>query len=218
MPPRHRLRPAQPQAHRAVLRPRALRLRWARRMAGRGAAAAAQRRCVQGQELDGGARVFAGTRCLRAHSESAACATRVASPNPAAASLTTFAGAPRHVPRGHVVCARRRICSCRPRPLQRACARFAAPRAAGGHAVAALTRTCGAAGQAIPLQRADAAAVLRQPAVRPADPPRRCCRPQRALQRRAQIHRLHRQALLQRRRAQALAREAMKTSNLFEFY
>ena len=53
--------------------------------------------------------------------------------------------------------------------------------------------------------------------IRPADPPRRCCRPQRALQRRAQIHRLHRQALLQRRRAQALAREAMKTSNLFEF-
>ncbi len=122
----------------------------------------------------------------------ACCATE-----PAAASLTTFAGAPLHV-----VCARRRICSCRPRPLQRACARFAAPRAAGGHAVAALARTCGAAGQAIPWQRAAAAFVLRQPPVHPADPPRRCCRPQRALQHRAQIRRLHRQALLQRRRAQ----------------
>jgi hypothetical protein len=126
--------------------------------------------------------------------------SRIAPPNPAAASLTTFAGAPRHV-----VCARRRICSCRPRPLQLACVRCAAPRAAGGHAVAALPRTCGAAGQAIPWQRAAAAAVLRQPPVRPADPPRRCCRPQRALQRTAQIYRLYRQALLQRRRAQALA-------------
>jgi hypothetical protein len=200
--PTRRLRPAQPQAHRAIPRPRALRLRCARRVAGRGAAAAAQSRCCQG--LDGGARVFAGTRCLRALSESAARATRVAPQNPAAACLTTFAGAPRHAPRGHVVCAGRRICSCRPRPLQRACAHFAAPRAAGGHAVAALARTCGAAGQAIPWQRAAAAAVLRQPPVRPAVPPRRCCRPQRALQRRAQMHRLHRQALLKRRRAQAL--------------
>ena len=42
----------------------------------------------------GGARVFAVTRCLRALSESAARATRVAPPNPVAASLTTFAGAP----------------------------------------------------------------------------------------------------------------------------
>ena len=117
------------------------------------------------------------------------------------ATLTTFAGAPRHV-----VCARRRICSSRPRSLQRACARFAAPCAAGGHAVAALACTRGAAGQAIP---SAAVAVLRQPPVHPADPPRRCCRPQRALRRRAQIYRLHRQALLQRRRAQALAREAM---------
>jgi hypothetical protein len=217
MPPR-RLRPAQPQPHRAAPRPQALRLRWARRVAGRGAAAAAQRRCAQGRELEAGARFFAGTRCLRAQSECAARATRVAPPNPAAASLTTFAGAPRHVARVYFVYARRRICSCRPRPLQRACARFAAPRAAGGHAVAALARTCGTAGQAIPWQRAAAAAVLRQPPVRPADPPRRCCRPQRSLQRRAQIRRLHRQALLQRRRAQALAQEAMKTSTLFEFY
>ena len=162
--PSRRLHPAQPQADRAVPRAPSLRLRRTRGVAGRGAAAAAQRRCGLWLELDGGARVFAGTRCLRAQSECAARATRVAPPNPAAASLTLRTVFPRQ----HVVCARRRICSCRPRPLQRACARFAAPRGAGGHAVAALARTCGAAGQAIPWQRAAAAAVLRQPPVRPA--------------------------------------------------
>ena len=58
--PPHRLHPAQPQALLADPRPRAMGLRWARRVAGRGAAAAAQRRC--GQWLEGGARVLAGTR------------------------------------------------------------------------------------------------------------------------------------------------------------
>jgi len=117
-----------------------------------------------------------------------------------------------------LVCARRRICSCRPRPLLRACARSAAPRAAERHAVAALARTRVAAAQAVPWQRAAAAAVLRQPPVRPAAPPRRCCRPWRSLQRRAQLHRPNREALLQRRCAQALAQKAMKMRDLFEFY
>ena len=56
MPPR-RVHPAQPQAHPAEPRPRALRLRWARGVAGRGAARSAQRSC--GQVVDGGARVSA---------------------------------------------------------------------------------------------------------------------------------------------------------------
>jgi hypothetical protein len=56
MPPR-RLHPAQPQAHRAGPRPRTLRLRWARGVAGRGAARSARRSCGQG--VDGGARVVA---------------------------------------------------------------------------------------------------------------------------------------------------------------
>ncbi len=218
MPPRP-LPPQQTPAFHRYVGPQALRLRWPRRLERCWPPCSARQSF--GSRMDGSARVFAGTRCLRARSQSAARATRVAPPNPAAASLMTFAGARRknrHVSRRHAACAWRRICSCRTRPLQRACARFAAPRAAGGHAVAALPRTCGAARQAIPWQRAAAAAVLRQPPVRPAPSPRRCCQPQRLLQRRAQIHCLHRQALLQRRRAQALAtREAMKTSNSFEF-
>ena len=57
--PSRRLHPAQPQADRAVPRPLSLRLRRTRGVAGRGAAAAAQRRYGQLGQLDAGARVFA---------------------------------------------------------------------------------------------------------------------------------------------------------------
>ena len=57
--PSRRLHPAQPQADLAAPRALSLRLRRTRGVAGRGAAAAAQRRCGQLGQLDAGARVFA---------------------------------------------------------------------------------------------------------------------------------------------------------------
>jgi len=100
----------------------------------------------------------------------------------AAAALTTFAAACRHVPRQHAPCARRRIRSCRVRALPRACSCCAAACAPGDHAVAALACTRVTAGQGLPGQGAAAAAVLRLPSVCPAASPGHGCRPQRSHQ------------------------------------
>jgi hypothetical protein len=97
----------------------------------------------------------------------------------AAAALTTFADACRHVPRQHAPCARRRIRSCRVLAMPRACSCCAAACAPGDHAVAALACTRVTAGQGLPGQGAAAAAVLWLPSVCPAASPGHCCRPQR---------------------------------------
>jgi hypothetical protein len=100
----------------------------------------------------------------------------------AAAALTTFADACRHVPRQHAACARRRIRSCRVRALPRACSCCAAACAPGDHDVAALACASVAAGQGLPGQGAAAAAVPRRPSVCPVASPGHCCRAQRSPQ------------------------------------